>query len=127
MSPRKSSTSSAKPSPRPRYLGVEVAGDISPPRRWIEHELQRLLDGAAGPGAHPTRVIRWEERRGLVEIEHLDLDAARRAWNCEVSGLPGGPVRLTTRRTWGTLRKGKDWLRRLVPPEAAPSPPSRDV
>lgn len=112
MSPRKSSTSSAKPlSPRPRYLGIEVAGELSLPRRWIEQELGRLLADAAADGApHLVRVIRWEGPRGLVEIVHRDVPAARSAWNHEGPGPGRDPVRWRTVRAWGTLRDAKRWL-----------------
>lgn len=117
MSPRKSSTSSAKPlSPRPRYLGIEVAGDPSLPRRWIEQELARLLAAAAADGlAHPVRIIRWEGPRGIVEVEHRDVAAARRGWNRDGPGPGRDAVRWRTVRAWGTLRGGKRWLDDSLP------------
>ena len=113
MSPRKSSTSSGNASPRPRYLGIEVAGAPSLPSRWVERELARLI-GAPEPGAPKrVRLIRWEQRRGIVEVGHHDVASARAGWNTELAGPGGTTVRLVTRRSWGTLRKGKSWLRRL--------------
>ncbi len=122
MSPRKSSTSSAeRPSPRSRYLGLEVAGDqpLPPSPRWLEHELGRLA--ARGPESPPLkfRIIRWEGRRGLVEVGHFDLAWARERWNATIEGATGRRFTVKTHRTWGTLRKGKLWLR---PQTVRPSP-----
>jgi RNase P/RNase MRP subunit POP5 len=112
VSPRKSSTSSAKPlSPRPRYLGIEVAGELSLPRRWIEQELGRLLGDVLAPEAPPrVRLIRWEGHRGIAEVDHLAVEAARRAWNREGPGPARDTVRWRTLRVWGTLRGAKRWL-----------------
>ena len=94
MNPRKSSTSSGRRSdaPRPRYLGVEVAGELLPPpfpRAW-----EALLRGRLGPVAAPLRVVRSEGRRAIAEVGHRDASAARAAWN---GPLPGGG-RLSTVR-----------------------------
>ena len=118
MSPRKSSTSSGNPTVRPRYLGVEVAGELSP--RSVEHELRRRLEAI---GAHqPTfQIIRWEAGRGLVRVAHYDVRRAREAWNYRGPGTAGQLLTLRTDRTYGTLRKGKAWMngrRRVVAAEA---------
>lgn len=112
MSPRKPSTSSARPlPPRPRYLGLEAAGALLPPPRLLEAALRRAIAERAG-GPVPVRVIRVEAGRAIAEIPHLALDPARAAWNGPLE-LPGGTrLPIATRRTWGTLLKGKAWLRR---------------
>ena len=111
MSPRKSSTSSGNPTPRPRYLGVEVAGELSSAPRAIEAELRRRLEAI---GAHrPTfQIIRWEGRRGLVRVAHYDVGRARAAWNYRGPATTGADLAIRTFRTYGTLRKGKAWLGR---------------
>ncbi|HZY91285.1 MAG TPA: hypothetical protein VFG07_00715 [Thermoplasmata archaeon] len=129
MSPRKSSTSSGNPpSPRPRYLGLEVAGDLPINPRWVERELARLLRPGSDPGVPPSfRLVRWEGHRGLVEVGHREVGLARRVWNDTVPGPGGHPVAIVTRRTWGTLRKGKLWLRESRPSTAKSQPAPRGV
>jgi hypothetical protein len=114
VSPRKSSTSSANPSPRPRYLGLEVAGVPVPLiRRWLEGELARRL-AVGGDDATPStvRVIRWAGDRGLLALDVQDLPRARTAWNADLTTPDRRTVRIATARTWGTLRLGKRWLDR---------------
>ncbi|HYK92821.1 MAG TPA: hypothetical protein VEY07_02110 [Thermoplasmata archaeon] len=77
--------------------------------KWIERELSRLLFPSTPPST--LRIIRWEGRRGLVEVGHRDVGPARAAWNGEIRDPAGRTVSVTTKRTWGTLRKGKLWLR----------------
>ncbi|MGC2034990.1 MAG: hypothetical protein WA761_06055 [Thermoplasmata archaeon] len=60
------------------------------------------------------RMIRWEGTKGLVEIGHTDVAVARKAWNGPVAG-PFGSFTLRTHATWGTLLKGKVWLRKGRP------------
>ena len=126
MSPRKSSTSSAEPVARPRYLGVEVVGETIVPRPWLEEALRRALtprSGAIPPAPRRIRIIRLERAKALVEIGHRWAAEARSAWNGPVPGPSGRPVALATRRTWGTLRGAKLWLRRApvaVGPRAEP-------
>ncbi len=123
MSPRKSSTSSANPpSPRPRYLGLEVAGDQPVSPRWVERELARLVAAASADRALPFKIIRWEGRRGIVQVGHLDLPRARSLWNAATTDPAGRPLRFETRKTWGTLRKGKRW----VSPRPLRRPPIRE-
>jgi len=111
VSPRKSSTSSGKDrSHRPRYLGVEVAGEHLPPsspRHWEAILASRLR---ADPAPTPAfRIVRTDGRRAIVELDHRAVGRARAAWN--------GPARdaseavIATRRTWGTLVGAKAWLR----------------
>jgi RNase P/RNase MRP subunit POP5 len=109
VSLRKSSTSSGKPTLRPRYLGVEVAGEPSLSPRSVEQELRRRLEAI---GAHqPTfQIIRWEAGRGLVRVAHYDVRRAREAWNYRGPGTLGQLLSVRTDRTYGTLRKGKAWL-----------------
>ena len=112
MSPRKSSTSSGRPPVlRARYLGVEVDGEPFPPPspRWWEATLRGCLDRSAVPGRF--RVVRVEGRRAVVEVDQLRSRAARAAWTTSVPDR-SGEVRIATRRTWGTLRGAKAWLRR---------------
>jgi RNase P/RNase MRP subunit POP5 len=112
VSPRKSSTSSGKRPARrrPRYLGIEVAGEPFPPPslRWWETTLRRALDASSAPGAF--RIVRAEGYRAIVEVDQWWASAAREAWTCR-SAIPGESVELRTRRTWGTLRGAKVWLR----------------
>lgn len=112
MRPRKRSTSSGNPTPplpRPRYLGIEVAGVPLPSPRGVEMFLRRVPLGD-GP-AFPIRVVRVEHRRAIVEVPHTAVARARDAWNrsLEGLGLPWGELRSV--RTWGTLLKAKAWLR----------------
>ncbi len=112
MSPRKSSTSSANHSPRPRYLGLEVAGDSTLPSLWWEGVLVdrlRLLI----PKEIPARIrwIRREGTRAVVEVDHRAVAAARAAWNVALVTPSGRTVQLRTARSWGTLRGAKAWLR----------------
>jgi hypothetical protein len=109
VSPRKSSTSSGRAAPlRPRYLGIEVAGEHFPPPspRWWEATLRRGFDRAAIGGRF--RLVRAEGYRAIAEVDQFRAVAARGAWT--------GPadergVRLAARRTWGTLRGAKAWVR----------------
>ncbi|HZY69385.1 MAG TPA: hypothetical protein VFF67_00195 [Thermoplasmata archaeon] len=127
MSPRKSSTSSAEPSSfRSRYLGIEVAGLYPVPPKWLERTLAQGLAHALGEGA-PVRLIRVRGARALVEIGHHHSAAAREAWNASFAGPDGTSVSVTTRRTWGTLLKGKEWMKRAGnarPPEGNAGDPS---
>ncbi len=114
-SPRKSSTSSGRPRrPRPRYLGLEVAGEPLPSpasARWGP----LLGEAATAAGGAPWfRVIRADAGAAIVEVEARDVAAARRAWNRAAGeGSPG----LRTARSWGTLVGAKRWLaRRGAPP-----------
>ena len=113
MSPRKSSTSSGRPRTlRPRYLGVEVAGEHLPAgfsARWWEENLGSLLTAAGGPGG-PIRVLRVQGTRAVVAIDQTRTDAARRAWNGPAPGASG--FRFRTWRTWGTLVGAKAWIAR---------------
>ncbi|MGB6442432.1 MAG: hypothetical protein WBF81_03955 [Thermoplasmata archaeon] len=111
MSPRKSSTSSARPATlRPRYLGIEAAGEHfpAPPPRWWEATLRRCLDGS--PAAGRFRLVRADGYRAIVEVDQFRAPGARVAWTTVLDG-PTPSVRLTTRRTWGTLRGAKVWIR----------------
>ncbi|MCI4333577.1 MAG: hypothetical protein L3K01_07665 [Thermoplasmata archaeon] len=124
MSPRKSSTSSGKGSSRPRYLGIEVAGDPSFSTRWLETALADRLR-AACPDPEPARVrlIRREGARAVVELDHRRVPAARGAWNAAFPSPSGRPVEIATVRSWGTLRGAKVWIRgplRRVPRAVTP-------
>jgi hypothetical protein len=116
-SPRKSSTSYGKRSPpRPRYLGIEVAGPHPPPgspHAW-EAVLRARLERA---GISPScfRLIRFEGPRAIAEVDHRTAPLARAAWEAPGTGPPDLP--LVPRRTWGTLVGAKAWLRR--PPDRA--------
>ena len=111
MSPRKSSTSSAKPPVRrPRYLGLEVAGELLPPlspRAWEGLLAERLA--SAGDPTPRFRLIRSDGRRAIAEVDHLAAPRARAAW-AATSGDPNA-LRLVPYRTWGTLVGAKAWLR----------------
>ena len=123
MSPRKSSTSSGNRFERPRYLLVEApgAGTLSPPS--FEALLAARLPSAPG-GRLRFRVIRSEGRHALVAVAHTEVEAARSAWNApERPGVPG----LRTLRSYGTLRKGKEWLvAHYRPPRPVPDRPRND-
>jgi len=116
-SPRKSSISSGSRSPtRPRYLGVEVAGEPSfPPSSDAWESILRALLRAAGAPEVRLRVVRSDGPRAVVEVEHRVALRARAAWGAEGAA---GSVRVRTRRTWGTLRGAKAWLRRAGRDEA---------
>lgn len=112
MSPRKSSTSSAEPSSfRSRYLGIEVAGLLPIPPKWLERALAQGLTKALGESAS-IRLIRVRGARAIVEVGHRYSALARASWNASFPGPDGQPVTVATRRTWGTLVKGKSWMRR---------------
>ena len=115
MSPRKSSTSSGSENSflRPRYLSVEVAGDLPHAGRLIERELLRRLE-VAGVHRPTVKMIRWEGTRGLVRVPHTDARRARDAWNGSSRGPDGSVLTLKTLRSYGTLRKGKAWIRSAV-------------
>jgi RNase P/RNase MRP subunit POP5 len=110
VSPRKSSTSSGNPTPRPRYLAVEVAGDQPLSPRWLESVLFDRL-GENGPRSGRMRVIRVEGHKALVEVPHRVAPTARAAWNGNWTTARGERVGATTHRTFGTLVKGKAWIR----------------
>ncbi|MGA8603837.1 MAG: hypothetical protein WB788_02050 [Thermoplasmata archaeon] len=115
MSPRKSSTSSGKPRAlRPRYLGLEVAGEHFPslsPRAWESLLAERLL--SAGPPVPRFRLIRSEGRRAIAEVDQFSALRARAAWNAGPES-PNAPS-IVPRRTWGTLVGAKMWLRERRP------------
>ncbi len=121
MSPRKSSTSSGKrPPSRPRYLGIEVAGEhlpafLSP--RWWESTLRAALPPDERGTAEALRVIRSEGTRAVVEVDQFSAPRFRSAWNHALGDVHA--PRFATRRTWGTLVGAKRWLReRRESPEA---------
>jgi len=111
VSPRKSSTSSGRsPAQRPRYLGIEAAGEHLPalsPRTWEGLLGERL--SRAGVTVRKFRLIRAEGSRAVVEVDHRAARRAREVW----SEGPNGPgeVRFVPYRTWGTLDGAKRWLR----------------
>jgi hypothetical protein len=110
VSPRKSSTSSGRPpTRRPRYLGLEAAGEHLPPlsARWWEGTLRAALDAAGVPDRF--RVVRSEGRRAIVEVDHLALLRVRSVLDRPPAGP--GASRVGARQTWGTLRGAKAWLR----------------
>ena len=111
MSPRKSSTSSAKPPVRrPRYLGLEVAGELLPPlspRAWEGLLAERLA--SAGNPPPRFRLIRSDGRRAIAEVDHFAAHRARAAWAAP-SDAPNS-LRLVPYRTWGTLVGAKAWMR----------------
>jgi hypothetical protein len=112
VSPRKSSTSSGRPTTyRPRYLGIEVAGEPfpRPSPRWWEATLRAGLERAPGGIAGKFRLIRADGRRAVAEVDHRAAAAARSAWNGPAPGAP--QLTLSTRRTWGTLVGAKRWMR----------------
>jgi hypothetical protein len=114
VSPRKSSTSSGNPTHRSRYLGIEVAGAPFVSPRWLERALgERLAE--RNPVLGRVRLIRLEGRRALVEVDHRVARTARDVWNAPMPGPTGAPVGISTARTWGTLLKGKAWLRGTPP------------
>jgi hypothetical protein len=61
------------------------------------------------------RLVRAEARQAIAEVPHTALPLARRAWNGSLTLPSGATVAVVTLRTYGTLRKGKEWLRRGVP------------
>lgn len=113
MSLKRSSTSYGNSLLRPRYLGVEVAGDPSfSPKRLLQWLGDRLSDS----GSPPTlRIVRVEGRRAVVSLPHTWVRAARAQWNGRWTAADGTPVEVQTVRTWGTLVGAKQWLRRRDP------------
>jgi hypothetical protein len=112
VSPRKSSTSSGRAKPRPRYLGLEAAGEPVPrlpPRGWETALRSAWARTRADPPPLRFRIVRSDGRRAIVEVEHAVLPAARAAWNGAAPDLPG--LTLRTKRTWGTLVGAKRWWR----------------
>jgi len=106
-SPRKSSTSSGNRFDRPRYLLVEVVGAPTLSPRGLEALLHHHLVTAGTP--FRFRVVRTEGTHGLVAVAHVDVAAARLAWN---RPSEGGRAAVRTLRSYGTLRKGKAWIAR---------------
>ncbi|MCI4357523.1 MAG: hypothetical protein L3J95_04035 [Thermoplasmata archaeon] len=94
-------------------------GEPFVPRPWLEEVLLRTLPAdlrAGTPGTRRLRIVRVERSKALVEVGHRWSGEARKAWNGSVPGPSGRSVSLVTRRTWGTLRGGKIWLRRPAGP-----------
>ncbi len=58
-----------------------------------------------------VRLIRAEGDRALVEVPHRAVPLARAAWSSSWVTDRGTALRARTRRTFGTLVKGKLWLR----------------
>jgi hypothetical protein len=120
VSPRKSSTSSGRRSaaPRPRYLGLEVAGEHlpAPSPRWWETTLRARA--GLGPSPFRFRLIRVEGPRAVVEVDQRTLAVARTVWPGTLE--PG--TELVSVRTWGTLVGAKAWLRDGTPPAVARRP-----
>jgi hypothetical protein len=114
VSPKRSSTSSGKPLSRPRYLGIEVAGNPSFSPRMLE---RWLSDRLALSGPPPKlRVIRVDGRRALVDVPHSWAVRARAGWTGHWTAADGTDLDVRTYRTWGTLVGGKRWLRRREGP-----------
>jgi hypothetical protein len=82
--------------------------------RWLEPELAIRLEV---PDDRPerVRVIRIDGARALVEVSHRIAGAARLSWNTSFPLADGRRVTVATHRTYGTLRKGKEWLRARKP------------
>jgi hypothetical protein len=59
-------------------------------------------------------MVRSEGYRAIVEVDQFRAVAAREAWTTPVDDTG---TRLVARRTWGTLRGAKAWMR----DEACPS------
>ncbi|HTW54862.1 MAG TPA: hypothetical protein VMG36_00195 [Thermoplasmata archaeon] len=76
------------------------------PSAW-DSLLRRRLEASGVAGAR-LRVIRSDGTRAIVEVEHRCAARARSAWNGDD---PTAARRLTSVRTWGTLRGAKAWLR----------------
>ncbi len=74
--------------------------------RWWETALRAGLDRAGV--AERFRLVRAEGRRAIAEVGHGVALRARTAWS---TPLADGSATLATRRTWGTLRGAKRWLR----------------
>ncbi|MGA8543212.1 MAG: hypothetical protein WB947_06740 [Thermoplasmata archaeon] len=91
-----------------------MAGEpFPPPARWWETTLRHLLDRSAVAGRF--RLVRTDGYRAIVEVDQHIAAALRVAWTTELEER-GSRLRLGTRRTWGTLRGAKVWLRRPTAP-----------
>jgi RNase P/RNase MRP subunit POP5 len=86
-----------------------VAGDQPIPPSQFELELRRRLTDAFGPDPL-FKVVRFDGSRGLVRLGHRNVPAARQAWNRPLDPT-GRAVPIRTLRSYGTLRKGKLWMR----------------
>jgi hypothetical protein len=114
VSPKRSSTSSGNSLSRPRYLGIEVAGDTSFSPRTLERWLSdRLTTGGPPP---KLKVVRVEGHRALVDVPHTWAIRARTEWSGRWTTTEGVTVEVRTYRTWGTLVGGKRWIRRRESP-----------
>ncbi|MHB1932441.1 MAG: hypothetical protein ACYCPV_05600 [Thermoplasmata archaeon] len=96
---------------------------LSPPSPKAWDELLRRPVAARASG-FAWKIVRANDRRALVEIDHRDLPKARSAWEAR-DGAPPGPVRSCA--TWGTLRLGKRWLSPRSAPDPRPPPPNRRI
>ncbi|MCI4317274.1 MAG: hypothetical protein L3J96_01930, partial [Thermoplasmata archaeon] len=65
--------------------------------------------GQVTPVVGRMRVIRAEGKRAIVEVPHLLAGKARAAWTGKWTTVQGVALQASTIRTFGTLRKGKEW------------------
>ncbi|HEV2428652.1 MAG TPA: hypothetical protein VGV64_02250 [Thermoplasmata archaeon] len=86
-----------------------MVGGPTVPRGWLEETLLRSLPPTP-QGNGRFRIVRFERARALVEVGHDAAADARKAWNATWRGPGGATIAISTRRTWGTLRKAKQWL-----------------
>jgi len=97
---------------RPRYLGIEVAGQPVPrlsPAAW--HDLLQHRWRAHAEPTQQFRIIRVAPTRALVEVDQRTLALGRTAWNAVIVADGERSYRVATVRAWGTLVSGKAWLR----------------
>jgi hypothetical protein len=69
--------------------------------------LRGALDRAGVPGRF--RLIRADGPRAVAEVDQHRARSVRDAWTTVIDGP--GEVRIAARRTWGTLRGAKAWVR----------------
>ncbi|MCI4337551.1 MAG: hypothetical protein L3K18_04410 [Thermoplasmata archaeon] len=101
-----------------------MAGEPAFSTRWLESTLaERLRSGRPDVPPIPVRVIRREGDRAVAEVEHAWAADARKSWNARLALPSGTPVELVTRRTWGTLRGAKAWLRERPTARTHPASP----
>jgi len=97
---------------RPRYLGIEVAGQPVPrllPAAWLDLLNHRWR--AQNDTPLKLKVIRSEGTRAIVAIDQRTAPRARLAWNATWQAGEGRTFRVATVRSWGTLVDAKAWLR----------------
>lgn len=91
------STSFAERHKRRRYIGVTVTGENNSPATFST----RLGTILAKDPSIRFRIVKTRRSAAIVEVPRSTAKNALQRWNS--SGV-------TTHKTWGTLKKAKQWL-----------------